>query len=597
MERLFLIVLMLMVVHFQTGIGQNIFERNQMPNDPVEFFASNANFHGATWADVNNDDFPDLFVPPGSLFMNNGDGTFSQDFTTQLGFDQGLGFSSSFVQTSSHRAGATWGDIDNDGDLDCFLVKSTVLPSETLIDALYINDGLGNFSRDTSALWNNVETSWGCSMADFDANGFVDIVSAHPAGFLRLPRPSSFFLNIDGNPANFERDTSYGFTTDRAPYTVPYWSDYDLDGDQDLFIASGPGGTPGLDSNYVNVLVESGTPRLQTMDNVFTNTLQDGQCYNFVDFDNDGDKDVFIVNWTGAANQFYRNDAGNYNLIPLPFSYNNSGLTNAWADVDNDGDEDVILTNFASSRTELYLNDGGTFTLSSELFNQFGNVGAVFADVENDGRMDLYLSGPINGALYRNMLENDHHYVHVKLEGTPSNRAAIGANVLMYITRDGNPWVQIREVSAQNSFQGHGDLRLHFGLGAATTIDSIIVMWPSLNEERYYEIDSIDRIITIQEGGILTTAVEHLDHKDFFYRQFTIFPNPGSGHATITDSNPLLQKQVHLFNTQGKLIEVYEWDKALNELEISWHTKPAGIYWIQITAEDHSKATLRYVKQ
>lgn len=581
----------------QFAFSQHIFERNQIPSDPVEFFVFNANFHGATWSDVNNDHFPDLFIPPGSLFFNNGDGTFSRDFTTQIGFDEGLGFSSAFIQTSSHRAGATWGDIDNDGDLDCFLVKSTVLPTETLMDALYLNDGLGNFTRDTSKLWNNVETSWGCSMADFDGNGFVDIVSAHPAGYLRLPRPSSFFLNMDGHPENFVKDTSYGFTKSQAPYTIPYWSDYDLDGDQDLFIASGPGGTPGLDSIYQNVWVESGTPHLESMDNAFTKTLQDGQCYNFVDYDQDGDKDVFIVNWTGAANQFYRNDAGYYQLIAMPFSYNKSGLTNAWADVDNDGDEDVIITNYAANRTELYLNDKGVFTLSSELFNQFGNVGAIFADIENDGRMDLYLSGPINGALYRNVLKNNHHFVHVQLEGSPSNRAAIGANVLLYTNQNGTPLVQLREVSAQNSFQGHSDLRLHFGLGESTHIDSIVVRWPSLNAEVYRNIDSVDRIIKIKEGGTLTRNLETDKQTHFFYRQIRISPNPEAEKVTFYDSNPSLDKQVYLFNGQGRPIEVYNWAKTINPLEISWDTIPAGIYWIQVTAEDHSKATFRYIKQ
>ena len=577
--------------------AQTIFERNQTPNDPIEYFASSSNFHGATWADVNNDHYPDLFIPPGSLFLNNGDGSFSKDLTTQIGFDAGLGFSSSLVQTSGHRAGASWGDIDNDGDLDCFLVKSTILPKETLIDALYLNDGFGNFTRDTSALWNNTETSWGCSMADFDANGFLDIVSAHPAGYMRLPRPSSFFINTDGHPANFVKDTTYGFTQGKAPYTIPYWSDYDMDGDQDLFIASGPGGSPGLDSIYKNLMVEKGSPGLKAMDSEFTKALQDGQCYNFIDYDNDGDKDVFIVNWTGAANQFYRNDNGAYTLIEMPFSYNKSGLTNSWADVDNDGDQDVLVTNFASSRSELYLNDKGKFTLSKELYNQFGNVGAVFADVENDGRMDLFLNGPNNSAFYRNVLKNDNHFIHLELEGVASNRAAIGANVVLYTSINEQPRVQIREVSAQNSFQGHSDLRLHFGLGTATTIDSMTIMWPSLKEDRYYNIHTIDRVLKIVEGKRSITSVDLKKRKDLFYRQFKISAASENEKLVVTDKNPSFDKKLHLFNSQGSPIDVLDWKKTINQVEIPWEDKPTGIYWIQITGKNQSKASFRYVKE
>jgi len=595
MKKVILVLLYAFVLWLQAAYTQTIFERNQMPNDPVEGFASSSNFHGATWADVNNDGFTDLFIPPASLFLNNGDGTFSRDFATQLGFDDGFGFSSAFLQTSIHISGASWGDIDNDGDLDCYLVSSRVRARETIADGLYLNDGFGNFNKDTTGIWSTVEISWGCSMADFNADGYLDIVSAHPANFLPFTRPSSFFINQDGNPSNFKKDTTYGFTRILAPYTIPYWSDFDLDGDQDFFMASGPGGAPGLDSVYLNTLVENGTADLVPMNNTFTNELQDGQGYSFIDYDNDGDKDLFISNWAGATNNFYRNDEGVYTKIELPFSYNNSSLTNSWADVDNDGDQDVVITNWAASRTELYLNEGGEFTLSEELFNQFSNVGAIFADVENDGKMDLYLSGPMNSALYRNVLENDHHYVHLKLEGTESNRAAIGANVLVYTNKDGNSWVQMREVSAQNSFQGHSDLRLHFGLGDATTIDSIVVMWPSLMVERFYDIDSVDTIISIKEGGEIS-GVDEIGKMDHLLDQISISPNPGRGNAIISDENPIWQKRVYLFDNQGKLLEELDWAKGKETLNLSWHTKPSGIYWIQITAENQSKATLKYIK-
>ncbi|MEM6699965.1 MAG: FG-GAP-like repeat-containing protein, partial [Bacteroidota bacterium] len=522
--------------------------------------------------------------------MNNGNGTFSRDFATQLGFDNGFGFSAAFLQTSGHISGATWGDVDNDGDLDCYIAASRIRARETLADGLYLNDGFGNFSKDTTGVWANEEISWGCSMADFNADGFLDIVSAHPANFLPLIRPSSLFINQDGNPSNFKKDTTYGFTKGLAPYTIPYWSDFDLDGDQDFFMASGPGGAPGLDSVYLNTLVETGTANLVALDNPFSNELQDGQCYSFVDYDNDGDKDLFITNWVGASNNFYRNDEGVYTKIELPFSYNNSSLTNSWADVDNDGDQDVVVTNWASSRTELYLNEGGEFILSDALFNQFGNVGAIFADVENDGKMDLYLSGPMNSALYRNIAENNHHYVHLQLEGTESNRAAIGANVLVYTTKNGNSWVQMREVSAQNSFQGHSDLRLHFGLGEATSIDSIIVMWPSRMIERFYDIDSVDRIINIKEGGEISNT-RQVNKINQLLDQISISPNPGQADAIISDENPIWNKRVYLFNNQGKLLEELEWAKGVDSLNLSWHTKPSGIYWIQITADNHAKAT------
>lgn len=555
-------------------------------------FHSNANnFSGAAWGDLNGDGLSDIVVAPNAVFFNNGDGTFTRDLTTAIG----AGFST-FVPAVS---GVSIADFDNDDDLDVFINAGKSFPAAQNRDRLYLNDGLGVFVADTLGPWNpGADQSWGSGFADFNQDGFVDLMTTHPNGFLYTPRGCSFFINQDGEPANVIVDSTYGFSTALAPYTIPYWSDYDMDGDQDLFIASGPGGAPGLDSIYKNELTESGVATLTVSQESFAQDEQDGQCYSFIDYDNDGDKDLFITNWSGAPNNFYENVDGNYQLVQHGFSYNNSSLTNAWGDVDNDGDLDVIISNHSNGLLELWWNEAGTFALADEFCNQYGNSGVNLADFNNDGYLDFYATGPSRGAaVYVNQGGQSNHFIGLTLKGNPSNRAAIGANVRAVATINGQRVSQLREVSAQNSFQGHHDLRQHIGLGDATSVDSLFIYWPSGKQEFYTDVN-VDSFYTIIEGEGMDYSGLQGELPAELAARMSVFPNPSSDSIRIALSGtPMSIAQLSLFNRQGKLIKTIPWEAGQQFDQVDVSDLNPGMYFIHVILDNNKMFAKKLVKQ
>lgn len=155
----------------------------------------------------------------------------------------------------------------------------------------------------------------------------------------------------------FEIRLEQGFTRAEfehglAPYTVATWSDYDLDGDPDLFIGAGPAnGTPGPDFIYRNMMVETGLPDLvRVTEGPLATKNRDGQVFNWIDFDNDGDLDVYVTNWGGAGqgglrDELYRNDSGELVEIATGNIVTDEQvpLGSTWGDFDNDGDLDAYV--------------------------------------------------------------------------------------------------------------------------------------------------------------------------------------------------------------------------------------------------------------
>ncbi|MCB0283602.1 MAG: VCBS repeat-containing protein [Calditrichaeota bacterium] len=459
-------------------------------SNPVVSMDTGQNYSGAAWIDYNNDGLQDLFATPSFLFKNNGSGNFEY-IETEIGKSQNNSFSN----------GTSWADVDNDGDLDCFLSGN---PS-----TLYLNLGDDNFAEyhygdlgyvaDYSGF--NDNRGWTGAFGDYDNDGFVDLVITHPQNFLGSPAHPSRLMHYNGS-GGFTMITDYDFTTTLAPYTVATWSDYNQDGDLDLFIGSGPAGSAGEDYLYDNQLSESGTAELLRITTAPLGTvLQDGQVWNWIDFDNDGDLDGFLTNYGGAPNRLYRNDNGSYTSISNNLTFNGSMLANIWGDIDNDGDLDVIMT--GDTGNAFFINNGdGSFTSKENEISSTFSVGAAFADYDNDGDLDLFLSdgnAPENEkALFRNDTENSNHWLNIQLHGTVSNAAAIGARVKVLASINGKPTWQVREVSAQNSFNSHNSLRLHFGLADAQMADSLQIIWPSGNKTEKIAV-SADQFLNYTE--------------------------------------------------------------------------------------------------
>ena len=191
-------------------------------------------YKGTSWVDVNNDGLLDLFAIPNKLFINKGNLIFEEKITA-------------INPTPRQLAGGnSWADIDNDGDLDVVIAQNPC--------GLYINDGKGNFLNASARLENIADyAAWAAAVADVNNDGRLDIVFAHAVGFHgTIAKRYPARLYIQAADSTFKMKTGFFFTDSLRPYTVPYFHDYDIDGDMDLFIASGPGGSPGFDFHYIN---------------------------------------------------------------------------------------------------------------------------------------------------------------------------------------------------------------------------------------------------------------------------------------------------------------------------------------------------------
>lgn len=554
-------------------------------NNPAVTFTNNGTpYKGVSWIDLDHDNLTDLFVSPRYLFRNLGNGNFAQ--------------LSNLPYTASAElcASAAWGDFDNDGFPDCILSNTHC--------SLQHNNGDHTFSDQTSNLPLLMADypAWDCVFADADNNGRLDLLFTHAANFhLAGPYPCKFFLQ--GTDGVFSILSGFEFTDQLNPYTIGVWSDYDLDGDVDLFIGSGPAGTLGPDFCYQNMLKETGTFYLQRLTAAPFNAWQDGQTYNFPDFDNDGDLDICLTNYGGALCRFWRNNGnGTYTDLSTPFIQQGPHLANCWGDLNNDGYEDVLISKDNATGIDLYKNNGdGTFSAAQVIPVTSGTIsvcGIALADYDNDGDLDIYTNGKTTA---RNLLRNNdsdllhRHWAEFTLQGVTSNRSALGAIVQLKasLSSGGSPVWQTRQVSGRNSFQSQNDLRQHFGLRESSTIDSVAVRWPSGLKQVFtnLEANKFYKIVEGQDISIITANKEIVSDVELKvgpnpFNDLIQIENPGSGLAI---------KDINLFNQLGEA-QTFSVKKGMENWQVKTAQLPAGAYVLQVTFNNGSMAIRKVIK-
>lgn len=519
-------------------------------NNPINTVTMRGFYRGAAWADIDNDGDLDLVGHP-YLFRNEGGDQFS--------LEESYGSNTAFL------GGVSWADYENDGDLDA-------LYNTQLKTVIYQNDGQGNFTELTIDEDRN-NGAWSVAFHDYNNDGNIDIIGAVADQFAGLNTPAFFYEgNADGT---FTAIDSFEFTQVKKPYTVSYWSDYDDDGDSDLFIAAGPGGSSGKDTHYKNQLTETGVPNLTRItDEPFANDNQDGQNYNFIDYDLDGDRDIYLTNYGGAPNRFYQNDGGTFTKIDNELVYSGTCLANAWGDFDLDGDEDVLITADALGNTGYFQNNGdGTFTKTINIFSLHfsgNNVsGVTVGDYDNDGDLDFYAQGGNSTSsgkrgLFRNDLVTVNNWVSFSCVAANGSPAALGTRVRIKAELgNGSVWQQ-REVSAQNTFMGHNSLRQHFGINRSTTIDSLIIQWPSGTVDMTTDL-AANQFYTVREGEGITTATNAPNATP---KRLTIYPNPANGDSLQIEkwwADVVKIMTVSIYTLDGKLLT----RQQLNQLELT----------------------------
>lgn len=379
----------------------------------------------ASWGDYDNDGDLDLFVANNlgynnSLFTNNGDGSFSIVTNDQIVADKGYTHS------------ANWVDVNNDGYLDMF--TTDYFP--TRFNHLYINDGDGTFSENRSAQISS-EASFSVSSAwvDYDLDGDVDVFVVNNEG-----KNNSLYRN-EGN-GEFTKITSGSIVNDGGHSVGASWGDFNDDLYPDLFVANS--------SNENDFLYENNGDGTFTRTAGFEPTLVGGNSHGsaWIDTDNDSDLDLFVTDDQGL-NRLYLSSSSATELVqvdPLQLPLTGSGLNSlgtAWADYDLDGDIDAYVTNHSGQQDAFYLNNstsGRSVTLT--LTTQEGSYGAIGARVK------------------------------FKVNSTFS-----------WETRF------VQSLSGGGT-GGQNDMRITLGVGDATSIDSLVIYWPSGQEQVITDVDA-----------------------------------------------------------------------------------------------------------
>jgi hypothetical protein len=304
------------------------------------------------------------------------------------------------VTDQRHWHGQTWGDYDNDGDLDLFLVTT-----DSNWNPLYRNNGDGTFTRiiEPSLQGQHHNANWFFAWVDYDNDGHLDLFLPDWSAFYGSNHKNLLFHN-NGN-GTFTRVTDNPIAVDGAASTAGAWGDYDRDGDLDLLVANGAG----ADRTAANwfYLNQGGGSFLKLSTDLIRPLISESakHCYpSWVDVNDDGWPDLFVSVF--GSNRLFRNtgDGGFSKIAGDPLvSEQNSWSGTAWADYDNDGDMDVLLTGAGyptSSRPlALYRNDAGDHfrkmtqsdigTLATEVANSYG---CAWGDYDNDGWIDLIIA-------------------------------------------------------------------------------------------------------------------------------------------------------------------------------------------------------------
>ena len=549
--------------------------------NPIVTTNPTSGYAGASWVDYDGDGDIDLFVNQDFLFRNDGEGKFTRIMDSGI---QGV--------SVEYNNGNGWADYDNDGDPDLILVNRNK-------NGLFRNNGNGTFTRiEEGDIAMNIN-AWSPAWADYDNDGWVDLMATHPCGFTGQPCHTNYFFHNNGD-GTLSSVTNSPISTGFAAYTSANWSDFDQDGDMDLFIGSGEISSASKDHIYLNGLQETGEATfLRYQTGALFGDLRDGQNWNWIDYDNDGDFDGFVTNWKMEVPcDFYRNDGNGVFVrlteeelgVPMT-SQQGNWLANVWGDFNNDGWIDVIIGADNSGTNKCYTNNGdGTFSAVTTPFtNQRSSRGITCGDYDNDGDLDVFINASdlASKGLFRNRTDSG-NWVLINLRGTLSNHSAIGARIRVLANISGTRFWQVREISAQNSFCGHNSQRVHFGLGNAIQIDSLVIEWP-LGLREVYTNQSVNQILTFDEGstsGLLSAAT---------IVPLTVSPNPVASQLHLRFPHAGY-RSISVYNASGVLMTTETIPRDVDSTVLTMTGLLPGIYWIRADAES-AAALARIVKQ
>jgi hypothetical protein len=458
--------------------------------------------------------------PRHALYRNNGDGTFT-DVTARAGLGGGYGM------------GCAVADVDGNGHLDLYVTHYGP-------NTLYRNNGDGTFT-DVTARAGVAAGGWSTSaaFADMDGDGDLDLYVARYLRFapgesrelcevegIKVACPPRYYEGQSGILYRNNRDGTFTDVTRASGVTHTegkglgcLWWDADDDGDMDLYIAN--------DGVANNLYRNDGTGRFTDVALLSGAALspaggaEGSMGVDAGDVDGDGRFDLFIGNFQNETSALYRNDGemrftyatAEWGLAEATFPALTFGV--GFLDYDNDGWPDLFAANGHVQDAIERIDPQCTFSQPRQLFRNLGSGrfadvsaqagpgimtpavgrGAAFGDWDDDGDVDILVTN--NGGpamLLRNEVGRRRHWLSLRLVGRAPNRDAIGARVRL---RAGGR-TQVREVRSGGSYASASDFRLHFGLGDASTADSLEIHWPDGAVTRHRDLPA-DRRLTLRQ--------------------------------------------------------------------------------------------------
>lgn len=517
-------------------MNDNGFFTDIMANSPdlIEAEANGEWDRTPVLVDYDNDGDRDLMLGTAlNLFLFRNENNVFVDVTSQMGITSGR---PGFVSIYGYEMSA-WTDWDLDGDLDALVVQ-TNNPDYIF----YRNDG----------------------------DKFVDIAAT---------------VGLTGMNEMGER-TDRGWDTGRIQ-----WIDWDNDGDADL---SAGWKLFRNDNGYLNEISES----------VGFIPYHDIRFCNWFDYDLDGDFDFFLQGY-GNHDEIWKNEGGTFVNADQEtgldvFTQPHQAFLNV-GDIDNDGDEDIFIqiNDWTGDDIEaLLLNDIYEGTRSFVDVGQFANLmklgdrkGSGLIDYDMDGKLDIYITSvEYNTIVYHNTgTETANNWVGLDLWGTKSNKDALGTRLTLYAGGE----QQTRYTRAATTWRMQDNPYVHFGIGQATSIDSLIIRWPLGDVEvlKDLEINKYHKIVELASS----TGVEKSDNQlPYTMDLFANYPNPFNPSTTI--SFQLSQEEyvsLKIYNIKGEEIItlVNERKQSPGLFNVTWdgrdkngHFVSAGLYIYQLKA-------------
>lgn len=346
------------------------------------------------------------------------------------------------------------------------------------------------------------------SMGDVDNDGRVDVFACHDDG-----APNLWFTNAGGVPMINNAYINWATTpaSDMSGNYGSCFSDFDSDGDLDLYIAHCRQGVSNQDDprRWNRLFVNNGSNSYSDLAATYGVQIRyQTWTADFGDIDNDGDLDMVATNHDATIQLFENDGTGHFTDITAGcgMQYNGFFLQSKFVDLDNDGFLDVMI---AGGDAYTFKGNGdGTFTRVDGLFPAGKDMHSfATGDLNNDGFIDVfanYGSGYVTpdannpDRLWLNN-RNSNHWFTVRLQGTISNRDAVGAQV-----RITGPWgTQVREVKAGESYGMVTSFACNFGLGQYTSIPELTIRWPSGLEETFTDL-AADQSITVVENTCIS---------------------------------------------------------------------------------------------